>query len=521
MISKHLLKNNHRIDCVFYPDGQFFKTQDDQIVAYLENMKKEMSPSRLEELAKRSKELVISMEIPSSEEALATLPKLSISDVSTEPPSIYHLEKNINGKVFLPTEIQTAGVCYVDICFDMSELPLNLVSHLPFFGSFMTRTGAGDKDYLEMAENELACSGGMGVSVSSISSTVTSINEYRIILKAGAQCLEEDLPAMLELMQTRLFSPELDNAERILLVSSELAEHAKSSIIPRGHVFALMESQAGLSAASYANNILHGIPVLKQVSSIKTETVEKEITAMKAIHKHLVEKASQLLAYSGVSESEKLVSEWFEKLPGSNHGISTHKPPVFPKVSDTKGLVIKGGTSFASTVLPGIPSNHPLFGSGIVMMRMLSEGYLWDEIRVKKGAYGAGSSLGGVAITFYSYRDPSPVTSLETFQKAMTSGYDSLDLSPRSLEDSIIATVKGMDPAIRPSMANGLAILRFFKNATIDLIAERRTLLLAVTAESISEFAELLKSRVSEKRICVVANEEILDSLDIEDKIEL
>ncbi len=520
MIDIHLLGNSHRVDCVFYPDESHFQKENTVIKTALQAVKQKMSPDRRSKLALRSKKLAESMEMASSPEALATLPKLSISDVSTEPPSIFHREEQSNGKLFLPTKIQTAGVCYADLCFDMSELPVELIPHLPFFASFMTRTGAADKDYIQMAREELACSGGISASVTSISSTATSIDEFRIILKAGGHCLEEDLPAMLGLMKERLFSPELDNAERIILVASELAEHARSSLIPRGQVFASLRAQAGLSAATYANNLLHGIPVLQQVASIDEQTVKNEIIALKAIHKHLVKKASQILAWSGPAEKENSVSSWLGQLPGSCMGIETHKPPVFPAVADTTGVTIKGNTSFTAAALPGIPSNHPLSVSASVMMRMLSEGYLWDEVRVKKGAYGAGASLDGTAITFYSYRDPSPATSIQTFKNAMSKGISKIDINPRSLEDSIIASVKGMDPAIRPSMANGLAILRELKGITIDLIAEHKARLLAVNTDSITEFAELLKSRESDVRICVVGNQDVLDSMKINNRIE-
>ena len=521
MIELHLINNTHRVDCIFYPDEQHFLDEEKRIAAELGNLKQEMSPADLNRLALRSEELVKSMELPSSKAALATLPKLSISDVSTDPPAIFHKELTVNGRLFLPTAIQTAGVCYADLCFDLSELPLDLIPHLPFFTSFLTRTGADGMSYLEMAEAELACSGGMGTSVTTVGSTATSIDQYRVILKAGAHCLEEDLPAMLDTLRKRLFDPELDNSERIIMVATELAEHARSSVIPRGHVFASLRAQTGLSAASYVNELLHGIPALKQVATINTETVQNEIQAMKAIHEYLTKNAPQILAWAGPGKREKEVSSWLDKLPGSRLGITTHTPPHFPGISDSTGVVIKGGTSFAAAALPGIPSSHPLSGAGYVMMRMLSEGYLWDEIRAKKGAYGAGSNLGGTAVTFYSYRDPSPMSSIETFKNAVLNGIHELELNPRALEDSIIASVKGMDPAVRPPMANGLAVLRQLRGISIDLIAERREHLLEVNAQSIKEFALLLKKRISELKVCVVGNKDLLDSADITNRIEL
>ena len=521
MIERHLLNNSHRIDCVFYPDEDYFRKQEETVTKSLREKKEAMSAEELSELAESSRKLAASMEEPSSPEALATLPKLSISDVSTKPPSVFHTQEFAGTKLFLPTEMQTAGVCYADICFDMSELPADLIGHLPFFASFITRTGAEGMDYLSMAEQELACSGGIGASVNSISSTATSIDEYRIILKMDGHCLEQDLPAMLDVMQKRLLSPELNNRARIISVAAELAEHSRSTVIPRGHVFATLQAQAGFSAALWANNLIHGIPMLQQIASIKQDTVEKEIQALKAIHDHLTKKAPQFMAWTGSAKAGKTVSNWFGSLPGSNGKLKKHTPPAFPAQPAGTGVVINGGTSFAAVALPGLAASHPLHSAGFVMMRMLSEGFLWDEIRVKRGAYGAGSNLAGTSINFYSYRDPSPADSLQVFQNAIRTGFQQIDLSPRSLEDSIIASVKGMDPAVRPSMANGLAIMRHLKEIRVETVAEHKTRLLSVDASLIKQFAELLEKRSSNSKVCVVGNRGILDSTGIDERVEL
>ncbi|RKZ03624.1 hypothetical protein DRQ21_05360, partial [Candidatus Fermentibacteria bacterium] len=123
--------------------------------------------------------------------------------------------------------------------------------------------------------------------------------------------------------------------------------------------------------------------------------------------------------------------------------------------------------------------------------------------------------------TFYSYRDPSPADSLQIFKNAIQTGFEHIDLSPRSVEDSIIASVKGMDPAVRPSMANGLAILRQLKEISIGTITEHKAQLLSVNVPLIEQFAELLESRSSDSRICVVGNDSVLDSMGIEKRVKL
>jgi Zn-dependent M16 (insulinase) family peptidase len=521
MITSHFLTNSHRIDAVFYPDEELFEEENKKIAAVLKDMKESMSPEDLSLLALKSTQLALSMNTPNTEEELATLPKLSISDIPKDPPKIFHTEEMVNGNLFLSTEIHTAGVCYVDLCFDMSSLPVDLVPHLPFFTGFLTRTGAAGLSYLEMAEQELRCSGGIEASVSSIVSTAASTDEYRLLLKIDGHCLQEDLLEMLGVMEKRLFSPLLSDTDRIITIAEEMVESGKSSLIPRGHSFALMRAKAGLSSGSYAAELLHGIPALKQVASIRRKKASKEINALQAIQKHLAESAPRLLAWAGPDEKRNDVINWLADLREQSTGQHTPASPVFPAAPVTCGVVIKGGTSFTAVALPGIPLVHPLAVSGMVMMNMLSEGYLWDEIRVKRGAYGTGGSLSGAAVTFYSYRDPSAAGSIQVFRNAVQSGINAVDLGSKTVEDSIIASFKGIDPAVRPSMANGLAILRHMKGMNMSFLEKYRSDLLAVSADSIREFAELLKSREAEMRICVMGNGAVLDSMSIENRIEL
>jgi len=521
MITTHFLTNSHRVDSVFYPDEAHFEEDEKQIASLLQNRKDSLTPKELEALAHQSKRLALSMDTPNTEEQLATLPKLSLSEIPADPPRVFHTEEMVNGNLFLSTDINTAGVCYVDLCFDMSGLPQELVPHLTFFSEFLTRTGAGGLDFLEMAELELRCSGGLEASVSSIVSTATSTEEYRLLLRIDGHCLAEDLIDMLGVIEKRVFSPRLDHIGRIITVAEEMTENGKSSLIPRGHSFALLRAKAGLTAGSYAGDLLHGIPALRQVASIGKKSASKEALALVKIQQYLAEKAPRLLAWAGPDEKRSEMVIWLTSLGKQNTELLNTGIPVFPSVPFTSGVVIKGGTSFTALAMPGIPLVHPLAASGTVLMGMLSEGYLWDEIRVKRGAYGAGGNLSGTAVTFYSYRDPSPAASIQIFRKAVKNSICQVDLSPRALEDSIIASVKGIDPAVRPSMANGLAVLRHIKGMNTDFLMKCRSDLLAVSAESINEFAELLNSRETEIRICIMGNIDVLDAMGIGNRIEL
>ena len=74
-----------------------------------------------------------------------------------------------------------------------------------------------------------------------------------------------------------------------------------------------------------------------------------------------------------------------------------------------QGILIPAAVSYSAAALPRITDKV----AWNVLSTILSLEYLWNEIRVKGGAYVTGASIGALGIpAFYSYRDPSPADEL-------------------------------------------------------------------------------------------------------------
>ncbi len=520
MIEKWLLVNPHRADIVFFPDSKHFHEKELKVTEELVKLSEEMTPEELEGVQRRSEALQESMNTPNTPDALSTLPKLHLSEIPSVTGAVFHRETRTGRGTLLETDVHTADVCYVDLALDLSGLPEKLVPYASFYADLMTRTGAGGKDHIMMAEEELACSGGINASVKCGTDNVESTDAYQLVLKMSGYCLKRDMGKMLETARQRLLVPDVGNLSRIASVAGEVAEHEKSALIPRGHSISMLAARAGLSYGHYVSNLLNGIPSLKLLSSISRKNAAEHAEALERIRDYICRGVPGILAWTGPSDKRKTVLEWMDSVP-----ILAREDQKAPCLNTTPaeatGIDTGPGTCFAAAALPGIPLNHPLTASGTVMLRMLSEGFLWDEIRVKRGAYGAGAGLSGGAVSFYSYRDPSPASSIQLFREAAESGFKRLDLTGRSVEDSIIAGLKSTDPPLRPAMANGMAIMRYLRGLSPEKGEEFRNSLLGVTAESIKDFSLWLNASAESMRICVMGSRECIDSASIEELTEL
>ena len=102
----------------------------------------------------------------------------------------------------------------------------------------------------------------------------------------------------------------------------------------------------------------------------------------------------------------------------------------------------------------------PYSGAWLVASRALSYDFLWNEVRVKGGAYGAGFSPTRTGnLRFYSYRDPHVNETLERFRAA---GAWLSDFSPSEPEMdgyivSTIEEVRALGDAVSQAASKNIA----------------------------------------------------------------
>jgi len=149
----------------------------------------------------------------------------------------------------------------------------------------------------------------------------------------------------------------------------------------------------------------------------------------------------------------------------------------------------------------------------LLLSMYLSFGYLWNEVRVRRGAYGAraGYDSGNGVFLFASYRDPCITETLDTFGNAFDHIANEMDLSAEALELAVIGTVKALDQPIRPGQAVGLALSRFLKGETRGFRTQFRKRLLGLAADDIRRATEaILAPAFLRAPVCVLSSRERL-----------
>ena len=84
LIRHSVLGNNHKSDCVLISRTRITRAKDAEVKAELANIKASMTQDELQAIVDQTKRLKLRQETPDSEEALATIPLLELSDLSPD-----------------------------------------------------------------------------------------------------------------------------------------------------------------------------------------------------------------------------------------------------------------------------------------------------------------------------------------------------------------------------------------------------------------------------------------------------
>lgn len=155
-------------------------------------------------------------------------------------------------------------------------------------------------------------------------------------------------------------------------------------------------------------------------------------------------------------------------------------------------------------------SGIPYRGALRVYKCIMNYEYLWQNIRVRGGAYGCGTSswrTGDVA--FYSYRDPNLSKTLEVY-RGVADYLRSFDVDERDMTRYVIGAFSEMDAPLTPSSMGRRSLTAYLSGTAYEMLQQERDEVLTADQKAIRGLAPLMDAVLEDAYICVIGNEEKL-----------
>ena len=509
LIKKYFLDNPHRALVIMEPKEDFLPKQEEKLAASLADTEKNMREDERQNILEKSKMLKEIQNEADSPEALAAIPHLSRSDLSTDINYIHRSHEDLKGTPALCHELYTNGITYTDIAFPVDVLSPEDYFWMPFFSGAIVSVGLPDMDYGEVASLLARTSGGLIASL--ISGSAASGTTQYLQTASGnfdlagrdwiifrLKCLDEKIAPSLDLVLRFVSEADFSDHRRINDLVLEMKNRIDSSLVPNGDMYA--SGRAG-RRNSYSKNVYETWYGISQIDFVhRLAKMDTEAIAGKL--EYLREKitSSGLIANLTGGALDKAGAEFAQRFgrfgpPAPRASVNSqtkNSESNTAEVFASKSLQI----GFAARTLNAAPFDTNAQIAETVLAHQLSTGALFENIRMKGGAYGVHANSDSLedCVSFFTYRDPNPLRSLDTIS-AMMKNVSHGNCTEDYLVKSIIGCyAKEIRP--RTSAENGFVdFFRFLYGIEDNYRRKKLERLVSVSTADIADAFNSLSSR--------------------------
>ncbi len=512
LIRRRLLANQHRVTLLLQPDTELGPKEEAEVRAKLDAIEKQLSDAERQQLVERAIELKESQE---AEEDISCLPTLELTDIPADEAAVV-VETGTAGQVKEYWFDQpTNGIGVVRLNFGLDGLTAEQQRYLPIFSSLLTQVGAGERDYLQMAEALEAVTGGISARTS-ILDDPQNIDKFITSFELKGKALLRNCQPLFDLLHDILLKPDFSDLQRLHTVLNQLQVSLENSVPQSGHTYAARTAAASLSQVGWLREQWSG---LSQVALIR-ELAAKPVEELRELAEILAATAAQLFNQQSLQIAITVEKENFAPFKESLSRLLQ----IFPegKVAETaaleeftpeplqQGVVWSIPVNYVTRVFRTVAYTHPDSAALMVLAKLLRAEFLHREIREKGGAYGglAGYNAEAGQFSLLSYRDPHILRTLQVYDDAIDWAVAG-DFPEDSLKESILAVFGDLDKPLSPAGVGAEEFANIRHGMTLEMRNRMRRQLLAVDAATLQRVAEkYLKNGVSS--VAVLAGEPAL-----------
>ncbi len=473
-----------------------------------------MTDAELADVVERTAALRAAQEAEDTPEDKATLPRLRVSDIGEarpEPPLVVDTTAPIP---CLRHGIPTNRLAYAMQYFDLSGVAFEDLPYVTLLCRLLKQLPTSEHSAEEL-DNLLA--GKLGfLSFTTEVMTQPDVDGVRPYLLVSAGALSEKIDALASLPREVWSSTLLldADADRVRDVLTQIRIGLEQGFINNGHSAALGRAMSYTSPSAVVREQLSGVDFYLFLRDL-LEHFDERLDNLRA---KLAELADRIFVADGCLASFTGSDEDFDAYwdaagdlgLGAGDGAASGTL-VVPEPRDRhEAFVIPSDICFAARACDPRRLGIDVTGAWAVAANALSYDYLWNEIRVKGGAYGCGFRAAGERQTaFYTYRDPAIDPSIERVERA-GAWLGRFEPDEAAFEGFIVSCVSGMDAPMKPYALTKRRNTTYLARLDPHAREERRAQMLAATPGELRSLGADVTRIAAASPTCVFGGRDVI-----------
>ena len=490
---------------------------DKELADKLQAYKDSLSKEEIDALVKATKELEEYQEEESAPEDLAKIPVLGREDISREIAPIYNKELETSGVKLVHHEVETNGIGYTALLFDLSGIPEEKLPYISILQSVLGIINTKNYEYSELFNEINVHTGGIGTSLE-LYTDVTKVKEkeFRATFEIKGKALYPKMDVLFSMMREILMESDLGDEKRLKEILAMLKSRLQMSFLSSGHTTAALRSLSYTSPMAKFKDDTDGIGYYEVVKELEENFEEKKaelIANLRQIAQQIFRKDNLIISYTSSADGLAPMEEAFAKIADTLHTEEKEAeiPCEIHCVKRNEGFKTSSKVQYVARTGNFIDRGVEYTGALQILKVILSYDYLWQNVRVKGGAYGCMSSFNRIGEGYLvSYRDPNLEKTMEIYE-GVVDYLKNFNVDDRDMNKFIIGTISNIDRPMNPAAKGSRSMNLYMNHVSAEMIREERDQILDAQQSDIRALADVLQALLDAHELCVIGSEEKIE----------
>lgn len=449
---------------------------------------------------------------PDTPEALATLPRLSVADIGSAPiePSC-----EVTKETPVPClrhHIATHGIAYTYRYFNLDGVTFDELPYVSVLGMVLGKLGTASHTASEI---DTLVNGQLGnlSFFAEIHEEENATGDLIPKFVVSASALTENIEASCELPLEIMLTTDFSDASKIKDVLQQRRISMEQNFAAAGHSAAMSRVASYYLPAGVVREQLTGVDFyrfLKDLLAHYDERADNLAARLADLAARLFVDDGCLVSFTGTKEDYDRF--WSAGATTGRNATSVNCLDIPAPTLRNEAFIVPTDVCYAAQGYDRRSLDVPYTGVWQVAARALSYDFLWNEVRVKGGAYGAGfGTMRTGNLRFYSYRDPHLDETLARFADA-SAWLKEFNPPEEAMEGYVVSTVASLDVPLKPRVQARRQDGDFFAGRTPKEREQTRSEMIAANAMAVRELAAPLAQAVGKNAICTFGSKDIIEA---------
>ena len=517
LLDKYILNSKHYVSVTAVPSKTLAALNKEKMDKKMKEIKDSMTDKELDELIEMNNELLKYQSHKDSNEELKCLPTLKIKDLSKDVYDLKTYKCKINGINGIYHKVNTNHISYLKMYFNMNKVKFEDLKYTYLLHELILDVPTKNYSAIELNNLIETYLGNFGPGESLMNE---GKDNYQYYFKFEASALDENVSYIPVVFNEVLHSK--FPKKKVKQVLTQIVNKMKRGIPNNGNKIAMVEALS-MYSLGYAidRSAYPSVKLYKDLQDLFDNFNYTEINnKLKEICAELFNKKNAIIYISGDERSLELLKKAAKDIKLPRKEYVDQLVPVLTEKKN-KAIIVPSQVNYNAIGCNYENLCESNFGNFSVLASIINYDYLWNEVRVKGGAYGC--NIGQTTshdCFFTSYRDPNVKSTYDAYFNVLNY-VDKLKISKSQLESYIIGSCAGFEKPLSTPMLISITDLNYFKGYGKKERLERKKSIIKTKKEDLVACHEVLEKVLENASRVTIGNKDKIDEKDFDEVITL